>query len=220
VSDDLAEIEKLAGSLLRSLGATERRRLQRAMARELRASQAARIARQQAPDGSPFPPRREKKANKPGNYAVRFLYPKGAAEPRLVFMKSWVHEGPLITGFDIEAGGLRSFFWDKVDQWLPVESTDQNKGAGKLRRRGSLRRLAMFRKLRNGRNLKSGVDDLGAWVGFTGRAAQIASVHQEGGRDRPAVGAPEVRYAKRELLGTTDAERKRMLDMIMQQIAT
>ncbi|MET3723818.1 hypothetical protein [Sphingomonas trueperi] len=97
---------------------------------------------------------------------MKFLYPKGAAEPRLVLMKSWTHEGNLLTGFDVEAGGARSFFWNKVDRWLPLEPEEQNKGAGKYRRKSSIRRAAMFRKLRNGRNLRAGATDREAWIGF------------------------------------------------------
>lgn len=217
--NDLAELEQLAGALLRQIEGPERRRVMRAIVRDLARSQSARIGRQQGPDGSRYPKRREKPAPRPGGYAVRFLYPKGAPAPRLVFMKSWVREGPLLTGFDIEAGGIRSFFWDRVDKWLPLEEGDQNKGAGKFRRKGSIRRAAMFRRLRNGRFLRSGVTDREAWVGFAGRVAQIARVHQDGGRDRPSQGTREVRYAKRELLGVTDAERARILDSLLDHVA-
>ncbi|MDH4743156.1 phage virion morphogenesis protein [Sphingomonas sp. CBMAI 2297] len=215
MTDDLAEIERIAGALLRQIGPSERRRILRAMSRDLQRSQSARIGRQQAPDGSAYTPRRQKKPPRPGNYAVKFLYPRGAAEPRLVLMKSWVHEGNLLTGFDVEAGGIRSFFWDKVDRWLPVEPAEQNKGAGKFRRSGSIRRAAMFRKLRNGRNLRAGATDRELWVGFSGRASEIAGVHQEGGRDRPAAKAALVRYPRRELLGVTDVEMQRMLDWLL-----
>jgi phage gpG-like protein len=220
MTDDLAEVERIAGALLRQIGPSERRRILRAIARDLRNSQEDRIRRQQNPDGGAYAPRRQKKPPRPGNYAVKFLYPLGAAEPRLVLMKSWVHEGNLLTGFDVEAGGIRSFFWDKVDRWLPVDPNEQNKGAGKFRRAGSIRRKAMFRKLRNGRNLRAGSTDRELWVGFTGRASAIASVHQDGGMDRPSVHAKPVRYPQRELLGDTPAERERMLDMLLGHISS
>ncbi|MFT3967101.1 MAG: phage virion morphogenesis protein, partial [Sphingobium sp.] len=119
--DGLIELERIAGGLIASLDSSGRRRLLRAMARDIRKSQAARIAAQRDPDGTAYEPRKEKREQKPGAYPVRFLYPKGAAKPRLVLMKSWVRQGPLITGFDIEASAIRSFFWDKIDKWLPVE---------------------------------------------------------------------------------------------------
>jgi len=220
VSDDLAEVERIAGALLRQIGPSERRRILRAMARDLQKSQSARIGRQQSPDGAAYTPRRQKKPPRPGNYAVKFLYPRGAPEPRLVLMKSWVHEGNLLTGFDVEAGGIRSFFWDKVDRWLPLEPGEQNKGAGKFRRAGSIRRQAMFRKLRSGRNLRAGATDRQMWVGFSGRVSQIASVHQDGGMDRPAASAKPMRYPQRQLLGDTAADRDRMLDMLLAHIVS
>ena len=78
----------------------------------------------------------------------------------------------------------------------------------------------MFRKMRLARNLKAGATDTEAWVGFSGRAAQIARVHQEGGIDRPGPRVKPVRYAKRELLGLTDAERARSSDLLLKHMAT
>ncbi|HEX8301064.1 phage virion morphogenesis protein [Sphingomonas sp.] len=213
----LERIEELCGAMLRSVSGGERRRIMRTVARQIATSQRERIARQRAPDGSAFAPRKPKDPPAPGAYPLRFLYPKGAAEPRLVTMASWVRQGPLLTGFDQEAGEIRSFFWDKVAKWLPT--SDVAGGKGRLRRRGSIRQKAMFRKLRNGRNLRSGATDGEAWVGFSGRAAEIAWVHQEGRPDRPAPRARAVRYPKRELLGLTEAERGTMVDLVLAHIA-
>lgn len=218
MTGDFAPIEQLAGALLRSLAPGARRSLLRQMARDIQRSQSARIGRQQDPGGKAFAARRPKRELKPGVYPVKFLYPKGAPEPRLVLMKSWVRQGPLMTGFDVEAGAIRSFFWDQVASWLPVEAEERNAGAGKFRRRGTIRARAMFRKLRNARNLRSGASDLEAWIGFTGRAAEIARVHQDGGRDRPARGAKPVRYAQRGLLGLTEAERNRAVDLLLAHV--
>ncbi|MEG3085734.1 phage virion morphogenesis protein [Sphingomonas sp. PB4P5] len=219
MNDDLAEIEAIAGALLRGLGSSERRTLLRRIARDIQKSQSARIGRQQDPDGQKFAARRSKKEERPGNHTVKFLYPRGD-NARLVLMKSWVHDGPLLTGYDIEAGGIRSFFWDQVDKWLPVDPAEQNKGAGKFRRQGRIRNKAMFRKLRQARNLRADATDREAWIGFSGRAAEIASVHQEGGQDRPAAKAKPVRYARRTLLGLTNSERSRILDMLFEQISS
>ncbi len=216
--DDLTEIESIAGALLRRISAPERRKLLRLIARDIQKSQAARIARQQAPGGEAYLARKERKPPRPGNYAVKFLYPRGAANPRLVLMKSWVHEGNLLTGFDIEVGAIRSFHWDKVDRWLPVTAEEQNKNAGKFRRKGHIRRKAMFRKLRGARNLRADATDREAWIGFSGRVAEIARVHQDGLSDRPAPKARAVRYAKRELLGVTDAERNAVLDRLIAHV--
>jgi hypothetical protein len=218
--NDFAEIQALAGTLLRQLGSGERRSLLRKMARAIQKSQSDRIGRQKDPEGGAFAARRPRREMKPGAYAVRFLYPKGATDPRTVYMKSWVHQGPLMTGYDIEAGGIRSFFYDKVARYLPVDASEQNAGAGKLRRKGTIRQQAMFRKLRNGRNLRVGATDVEAWIGFTGRTAEIARIHQDGLTDKPSLKGRAVRYAKRGLLGLTEAEQSRALDMLLSHVAS
>lgn len=217
--DDFAPIEQLAGNLLLSLAPGERRSLLRKMARALRASQSDRIGRQKNPDGSSYAPRHQRHEQERGRYAVKFLYPKGDPNPRLVFMKSWVRQGPTLTGFDTEAGGIRSFFWDKVDKWLPVDPEDDNKSPGKLRRRGNIRRLAMFRKLRSARFLRSYATDNEAWIGFTARASEIASIHQGGGMDAPSKGGRKIRYPQRGLLGLTERERAMAIDMLLDHVA-
>ncbi|MFK3888473.1 phage virion morphogenesis protein [Sphingomonas sp. NPDC079357] len=218
MSDGLDAIERLASACLRRLSGPERRELLRSLARDIRQSQSERIAAQRAPDGTPFAPRKARKPEQGGGYTVKFLYPKGVAEPRLVIMKSWVRQGPLLTGFDSEAGAIRSFFWDKIARWLPVDGHERVRG-GKLRRRGTIKTKAMFRKLRTARFLKSGATGDEAWVGWTGGAAAIASVHQEGGSDRPAKKSKPVRYARRVLLGISKADQSALSAHIVKQIA-
>lgn len=72
------------------------------------------------------------------------------------------------------------------------------------------RKLAMFKKLRTASYLKVRGDSNAVTVGFTGRIARIARVHQYGLKDRAERGAPDIRYEQRETLGFTDAD----LDMI------
>lgn len=72
------------------------------------------------------------------------------------------------------------------------------------------RKLAMFKKLRTASYLKVRGDSNAVTVGFTGRIARIARVHQYGLKDRAEPGAPDVRYEQREILGFTDAD----LDLI------
>ncbi|MEJ7933661.1 phage virion morphogenesis protein [Sphingobium sp. AN558] len=221
MTDDLAELERIAGALLRSLSSSQRRSLMRAMAKELAAGQRARIAAQQQPDGAAFTPRKSKAPPISGRGTACFLYPaSGGGEPRRVIMKSFTWStGRMMTGFDIEAGAIRSFDFDKVVKWLPVPEQYRNAGGGTLRRRGGLRRKAMFRHLATARFLRAQADDQGFWVGFTGKAAQVASIHQYGLRDRPSLRAKAMSYAKRALLGATSAESERMLDMLYKHLA-
>lgn len=212
---DLTEIDRAIAGLLRQLGPSERRRLLNKLARDIQRRQSARIGEQRDPDGGTFAPRRPKAPAKPGNYALKFLYPKDDPHPRVAFLKAWVHQGPIFTGYDIEAGGIRSFFWDRVAKWLPVEREDQNKSAGKLRRRGAIRRAAMFRRLRRARFLRAGASADEAWAGFQGRAAEIASVSQDGLEDRPAPKAKPVRYPRRRLLGMTRSDMNRATEVVL-----
>ena len=218
MSDDLSEIEKIAGGLLRRLSAGQRRTLLRVMARDLARSQRDRIAAQRAPDGSAFEPRKERTPPTPGRYAVSFLYPSSNGTRR-VTMRSWTSQNDMMTGFDTEAGAIRSFQFKKVVKWLPVPVGQQNAGAGKLRRRGALRRKAMFRQLATARYLRADADDHGFWVGFTGRASSVAQIHQEGLRDRPSAKARAMPYPHRPLLGMSAADREAMLDRLYAHLA-
>ncbi|BAV65761.1 phage virion morphogenesis protein [Sphingobium cloacae] len=221
MTNELEEVERIAGALLRDLSPGQRRSLMRRMARELAASQRQRIAAQRQPDGSAFAPRKAKQPPVSGRGAACFLYPSGGGgAPRRVIMKSFTWAtGRMMTGFDIEAGGIRSFEFDKVVKWLPVPAQYRNANAGRLRRRGGVKRRAMFRRLASARYLRSGVEDQGFWVGFSGKVSQIASTHHFGLRDKPSVRAAAVRYPVRELLGDTAADRERMLDMLYLHLA-
>ncbi|WP_095124370.1 phage virion morphogenesis protein [Pseudomonas sp. Irchel s3a12] len=72
------------------------------------------------------------------------------------------------------------------------------------------RKVQMFQKLRTASFLKVQGDGNTISVGFTGRIARIARVHQYGLKDRAERGAPDVRYEQRQLLGFTEAD----LDLI------
>jgi len=221
MTDELAEIERIAGALLRGLSSGQRRTLMRRMARELGSGQRERITGQQAPDGSAFAPRKKKEPPISGRGAACFLYPAGGAgEPRRVIMKSFTWgPGQKMTGFDIDAGAIRTFEFSKIVKWLPVPPEHENRGGGKLRRRGGIRRRAMFRRLCSARFLRTGADDQSLWVGFSGKVSAIANVHQRGLRDRPSIRAKPVDYPQRELLGATAADRERLLDLLYAHMA-
>ncbi|WP_448725732.1 phage virion morphogenesis protein [Pseudomonas farris] len=68
------------------------------------------------------------------------------------------------------------------------------------------RKVQMFQKLRTARLLKVRVDGNIINVGFTGRIARIARVHQYGLKDRAEHGAPYVQYEQREVLGFTETD--------------
>jgi len=84
-------------------------------------------------------------------------------------------------------------------------------------RKGRLkqRKGAMFRKLRQARYLRTRTTAQEASIGFAGRVARIARVHQYGQRDRVSPGGPQVRYAQRELLGLTPALHTRIRALLV-----
>ncbi|WP_053149957.1 phage virion morphogenesis protein [Pseudomonas protegens] len=78
------------------------------------------------------------------------------------------------------------------------------------------RQVKMFKKLRTASFLKVQGDGNAISVGFTGRVARIARIHQYGLRDRAERGAPEIKYEQREVLGFTNED----LDLVRDQLLT
>lgn len=85
-----------------------------------------------------------------------------------------------------------------------------------LRRQG---RIKMFAKLRQAKHLKLQSDADSIALGITGRAGRIAHTHQHGLTDRPERNGPEIRYARRELLGFTEAELDMIRDRLLHHLA-
>jgi len=219
MSEDLLELEAMAGSIIRALTSGERRALLRRMAQRLALSQRQRIAAQRQPDGSAFEARKEKTPPISSRGPACFLYPSSGGARRVIMKGfAWDNERKM-TGYDVEAGGIRSFHFDKVVKWLPVPQEYRGGGGSTLRRKGGLRRRAMFRRLSSGRYLRSGVNDRGFWVGFSGKASEIAGIHQHGLRDKPSLRARAIPYPKRELIGATDADREMMINMLCEHLA-
>ena len=76
-------------------------------------------------------------------------------------------------------------------------------------KKGRIKRQAkMFQKLPKASYMKAKGDGQAITVGFTGRVARIARVHQYGLKDRAEAHSPEVRYQQREVLGFTEADLK------------
>ena len=68
----------------------------------------------------------------------------------------------------------------------------------------------MFQKLPKASYMKAKGDGQSITIGFTGRVARIARVHQYGLKDRAEANAPEVKYKQRQVLGLTEFD----LDLI------
>lgn len=88
-----------------------------------------------------------------------------------------------------------------------------------LTKTGRIRkRQEMFTKLRTSRFLKLKSSANRATVGFDGRAAAIARVHQYGLKDRPQEPGPLVKYRERQLLGYTLEDRDRIANTVLDAV--
>jgi len=96
-------------------------------------------------------------------------------------------------------------------KFAPRKKRDLRGKQGRIRRK-----VEMFKKLRTATYMKALGDSNSVTVGFTGRIARIARVHQYGLKDRAERGAPEVRYEQREVLGFTEQD----LDLIRDALIT
>ncbi|PYB98151.1 phage virion morphogenesis protein [Pseudomonas protegens] len=82
------------------------------------------------------------------------------------------------------------------------------------------RQVQMFKKLRTASFLKVQGDGNAISVGFTGRVARIARVHQYGLKDRAERDAPEVKYNQREVLGFTEEDLESIRDSLLGALTT
>lgn len=96
----------------------------------------------------------------------------------------------------------------------------KNQGERIRDKRGQIRRrqAAMFNKLRAARWLKTNVTGDAIEVGFFGRVARLARVHQEGLDDRVSPGGKTVRYPARPLLGFTEHDRAMIRDRLLEHL--
>jgi len=95
-------------------------------------------------------------------------------------------------------------------KYTPRKQRDLRGKQGRIKRK-----VEMFQKLRTARFLKVQSDENCISVGFIGRAARIAGVHQYGLSDRAECGVPKVRYDKRKLLGFTDTDLDLIRDSLL-----
>lgn len=95
-------------------------------------------------------------------------------------------------------------------KFAPRKKRDLRGKQGRIRRKAE-----MFKKLRTATYMKARGDSNAVTVGFTGRIARIARVHQYGMKDRAERGAPDVRYDQREVLGFTDQDLDLIRDSLL-----
>ena len=238
---DFTQIEKFAGKILNNLSETHREKLLKKIAADLKRSQQKRIKAQKQPDGEPYPKR---KRNHPqiALHPIKFIYDAYDTgkyrKARLVYLSTWRiyksgkgkdSQGKYITGFDEITGGDREeiFLCDKIfhtkndpdKKWfLPSDSRDHVRASHDEDHEKFDFSRPMFQKIRTARFLKSGIDNAAgeAWVGFLGKAAKMAEVHQHGLTEKYLKKIK--RYPVRKLLGLTRDDEQRILNYIIDTI--
>ncbi|WP_442783294.1 phage virion morphogenesis protein [Collimonas fungivorans] len=87
-------------------------------------------------------------------------------------------------------------------------------------KKGRIKRqkAAMFEKIRTQKNLKIEQDENQLSVGFFGRVARIARVHQEGLTDKVSKIGPTYHYPARPLLGFSATDQALIRDALLRHI--
>ena len=96
--------------------------------------------------------------------------------------------------------------------FAPRKKTTQKK-SGSIRRRKD-----MFLKLRQARHLKISANAKGVAVGYSGKAAMIAKIHQYGLLSRVMQKGPLYQYPVRKLLGFSREDTDWLLDEIKEHL--
>ena len=86
-------------------------------------------------------------------------------------------------------------------------------------KKGAIKRKALFVKLKRNKYLKVKARADRLSVGFFGRVARIANVHQQGLRDKAYKNAQSIRYKKRVLLGFTDRDKDLIMDGLLDHLS-
>lgn len=106
-----------------------------------------------------------------------------------------------------------------ASQRNPDGSTYAPRKAGKARQQQGRIRRGMFARMRTAKHLRLQADEQAASVGFIGRTARIARVHQEGLRDQVQAGGATYEYPVRALLGLSEGDRERIKDLLLDHLA-
>jgi phage virion morphogenesis protein len=102
----------------------------------------------------------------------------------------------------------------------PYAARKQRKNLRGKKGRIKRQKAAMFEKIRTQKNLKIERDENQLSVGFFGRVARIARVHQEGLSDKVAKKGPAYPYPARPLLGFSATDQALIRDALLRHLGT
>ena len=104
--------------------------------------------------------------------------------------------------------------------YLPRKRKDGGTPLRAKKGRGKRKRDLMFQRISRSAYMKVDASPSAAAVGFMGRVARIARVHQEGRVDRINREGRTARYPERELLGFTQADKRLVRDLLVEHLGT
>lgn len=214
--DDLDILEEWVQPLIARLEPGQRKTLARQIGIALRKSQQQRIRKQKNPDGSSYKARVGKKKTRRARKRLRFVYEKPGHEPEEREIVNWFSTPETYFGFDERnAGGLRTFKKRRVVRIIERDMTPVIDPRARTNRSAAAEK--MFQKLRTARYMKMNATAAGASIGYEGRIAHIARIHQEG-QLAPVNEFIRYDYPERELLGATPDDIEMVYDMLLRHL--
>ena len=204
-----SQLDAVFTAILSGMSPAGRQRTARSVGTMLRRSQSQRIGRQEAPDGSKYPQRKQRILR--AQAGMRFIW-QGETRQLRNWRATRGRHGRMLTGFDIDRGDMRSFYREDIERYLDINFNET--------RRNTTKSDPMFRRLRTARFLKANATPEGAEVGFSGVAARIARVHQFGLRDKVnRKTGLSASYPARQLLGFSAADEAGISQLITDHLA-
>ncbi|SFB12223.1 phage virion morphogenesis (putative tail completion) protein [Collimonas sp. OK607] len=119
---------------------------------------------------------------------------------------------------DLRRSQVQRIASQQAPDGAPFAARKQRKSLRGKKGRIKRQKASMFERIRTQKNLKIEQDENQLSVGFFGRVARIARVHQEGLTDKVAKKGPEYRYPARPLLGFSATDQTLIRDSLLRHL--
>ena len=209
MSTDLLQLDEWMQAFISRMDGPSRQKLAGQVARELRKLQGQNIKAQRSAEGTAWPQRKKPKAVAP---PIRYVYRAKDRHIREIEMSNYRDRPDRITGYDKEAGGIRTMLKVGMLRSLPA----RNGPTAAATRRAQL----MLQRMATPAIMRAKATPEGAELSFSGLSERIAAVHHFGLRDAVRSGGPEYDYPSRPLLGIGPKERATVLNFVYQHFSS
>ena len=119
---------------------------------------------------------------------------------------------------DLRRSQVQRIASQQAPDGAPYAKRKQRKNLRGKKGRIKRQKAAMFEKIRQVKHLKTEQDENQLSVGFFGRVARIARVHQEGLTDKVSSKGPAYRYPARPLLGFSATDQALIRDSLLRHL--